>query len=177
MIQEKELQEMRPTVQYKNGQHITLHSIQDALQRCLNNGNIPVAFEIEQIKRGGVLGHTEECLAIYHPEHRKDYFSFAVSVKYQNTYAFVSVNGFGVSKLMNLEAARKQFNISAKEGFNYISHRGYNPLQNAAAGASFIAAGVMGVRHLAKGRSDKEKMEVEQQWYSIICSAFDEIFQ
>lgn len=175
MLKEKELQEMRPTVQYKDGQNITLQSIRSALKNYLDSGNIAVAFDTEQIKRGGVLGgHTEDCLVVYHPEHRKDYFSFAVTVKNQGTYAFVSVSSFGVSKLMNLEAARKQVNAAAKEGANY---RGYNPLQNAAAGASFIAAGIMGVRHLAKGKSDKENMEIEQQWYSIICSAFDEIFK
>jgi len=174
MIQEKELQEMRPSVQYKNGQNITLQSIRNALQNCLGSSNIPASFDTEQIKRGGILGHTEECLVIYHPEHRKDYFSFAVSIKHQGTDAVASVNCFGTSKLMNMEAARKQFFTAAKEGLNY---RGYNPLKSAAAGASFIAAGVMGVRHLAKGQSDREKMETEQQWYAVICDAFDKIFK
>ena len=95
--------------------------------------------------RGGLFGGAEACLVLYHPEHQNDYFSVAV---------------------------RKQFNAAAKEGIHY---RGYNPLENAAAGAAIVGAGIAGVRHLIKGKSDKEKMEAEQQWYTIICDMLDTV--
>ena len=96
----------------------------------------------------------------------------AVRIKRQGNYAFVSAESFGTSKLIKAEAVRKQFNAAAKEGSHY---RGYNPLENAAAGAAIVGAGIAGVRHLIKGKSDKEKMEAEQQWYTIICDMLDTV--
>lgn len=162
MIKEKDLQEIR---RYKDRQDISLQTIQNALGGVAQQSSIPIAFYIEQLKGNGFLSGTENCLVLYHPEHQKDYFSIAIRVKDQE----VSAGILGVSKLMKSEAVRKQVNAVAKEGINY---RGYNPLQNAVAGASFVAAGVAGVRHLA----NKGKLEEEQQWYTSICGIFDEIF-
>jgi len=167
MIKEKDLQELRPQVQCKNGKDITLQSVQRTLQNLMEEHGIVAAFYTEQVKCGGLLGTTDNCLVLYHPEHQNDYFSIAIRVKQEKFSATLVVNCFGVSKLMNAEVVRKQFNIAAKEGINY---RGYNPLQNAAAGASLIAVGVAGIHHLA----NKEKFEEEQRWYSVICSLFDE---
>ncbi len=171
MIKEKDLQELRPQIRYKDGQSITLQNIQGALQRGAETAGVPIAFQMDQV-RSGLLGGSEDCLVVYHPEHPKDYFSVAVRIKRQGNYAFVSADSFGTSKLMKAEAVRKQLNETAKAGVNY---RGYNPLENAAAGAAIIGAGVAGVRHLIKGKSDKEKMEQEQQWYTIICDILDEV--
>ncbi|MEI3362386.1 MAG: hypothetical protein V8R75_07345 [Oscillospiraceae bacterium] len=41
--------------------------------------------------------------------------------------------------------------------------------------AAIVGAGIAGVRHLIKGKSDKEKMEAEQQWYTIICDMLDTV--
>lgn len=171
MIREKELQELRPQTKYKDGLEITLQSIQSALQSAAQQNNIPLAFGFDQVK-SGLLGGAEDCLVLYHPEHPKDYFSIAIRIKYQGKYAFVSVDTFGISKLMKAEVVRKQLNATAKEGLNY---HGYNPLQSAVKGASIVGAGVVGIRHLVKGKSDKENMEIEQQWYSIICDILDEV--
>lgn len=158
---------------YKDGESVTLQAIQDKLNETAQQYNIPIAFRSEQIS-SGLFGGGENCLVVYHPEHLRDYYSIAVRVKYQGSVAFVSIDSFGVSKLTNMEAIRKQFNAAAKEGINY---HGYNPLEHAVAGASLVAAGIIGARHLVKGKSDKEKMEAEQQWYTIICDIFDEILQ
>ncbi|WP_317348925.1 hypothetical protein, partial [Pusillibacter faecalis] len=86
--------------------------------------------------------------------------------------SFVADERFGTSKRRKAEGVRKQVNAAAKEGIHY---RGYNPLENAAAGAAIVGAGITGVRHLIKGKSDKEKMEAEQQWYTIICDMLDTV--
>lgn len=171
MIKEKELQEFLPQRKYKDGLEITLQSLQSALQNVAQQSDIPLAFSFDQVK-SGLLGAADDCLVLYHPEHPKDYFSIAIRIKYQGKYAFVSADIFGTSKLMKAEAFRKQLNVVAKEGINY---QGYNPLQSAVAGASIVGAGVAGIRHLVKGKSDKEKMEIEQQWYSIICDILNEV--
>ena len=145
VIKEKELQEFRPQIRYPDGQDITLQAIQSLLQGEAQRAGIPIAFRLDQV-RGGLFGGAEDCLVLYHPEHQKDYFSVAVRIKRQGNYA--------------------------KEGIHY---RGYNPLENAAAGAAIVGAGIAGVRHLIKGKSDKEKMEAEQQWYTIICDMLDTV--
>ena len=171
VIKEKELQEFRPQIRYQDGQDITLQAIQSLLQGEAQQAGIPIAFRLDQV-RGDLFGRAEDCLVLYHPEHQKDYFSVAVCIKRQGNYAFVSAESFGTSKLIKAEAVRKQFNAAAKEG---IHDRGYNPLENAAAGAAIVGAGIAGVRHLIKGNSDKEKMEAEQQWYTIICDMLDTV--
>lgn len=169
MIKEKELCELRPQVKYQNGQGITLDAVRSTLSVAAQQSEIPIAFSMDQVKTGGLLGSAEECLVISHPDHQKDYFSIVVRVKHQGTFAFVNTDSYGVSKLMKSEAIRQQINASAKESFNRVGTNDYSVINAAASGASFVAAGVEGVRHLIKGKSDKEKMEAEKQWYAIIC--------
>lgn len=172
MLKEKDLQELRPDVRYKNGKDITLNTIQGALANAAQPLEIPIAFRLDQVKSGLLSSSAEDCLVVYHPEHQKDYFSIAIRVKYQGSYAFISTSTFGMSKRMKSEALRKELNNAAKEGIKY---RGYNPLQSAAAGASMLGAGAMGIRHLIKGKSDKEQLEIEQQWYAIVNDLLDDI--
>ena len=172
MIKEKELQELRPQVQYKKGEGITLQAIQSALDELARENDAAIAFRPEQVKYGGLLGTSEDCLVVYHPEHQKDYFSIAIRVRHQGKFAFVAADTFGVSKLMKADAVRKQVLATAKEGLNY---RGFNPLQSAAAGASYVGAVGVGIHKLIKGNSDKLKLEEEQQWYSIISNLLDAV--
>lgn len=172
MIREKDLQELRTIQKIKNGRSITLQAIQDAMCQAAQQVDIPLTFHSDHVKAGALLNRSEDCLVLYHPEHQNDYFSIVVRVKRQGDYAFVSIDTAGISKLMKAEVIRKQINATAKEGINY---RGYNPLENAAAGAAIVSAGIVGIRHLVKGRSDKEKLEIEQQWYSIVCDLLDRI--
>lgn len=114
---------------------------------------------------------------MYHPEHQKDYFSIAIRVTYQGNDTFVTADCFGVSKLMKAEAVRKEINGLAKLSWQRAGdpHKDYNVLNDAAAGAAFVGAGIVGIRHLVKGKSDKEKLEIEQQWYTSICGLLNEI--
>lgn len=168
-IKEKELQELFPPRKYKDGLGITLQSVQSALQNVAQQNDIPLAFSFDQVT-SGLLGGADNCLVLYHPEHPKDYFSIAIRIKYQGKYAFVSADAFGASKLMKAEAIRKRFNVAAKEGIH-----SYDSYGSAFVGVSMVGAGVLGIRHLVKGKSDKEKMEIEQQWYSIIYDILNEI--
>ncbi len=177
MIKAQELQELRPQVCCEDGQDITLQTIQSKLNEAAQENEIPIAFRYDQV-RSGLLGGGQECLVIYHPEHLKDYFSIAVQVKRQGKVALISIDSFGTSKLMKAEAVRKQILSAAKVGWDRAgdAHKDYNVLNDAASSAAFMGAAAVGIRHLVKGKSDKEKMEHEQQWYTIICNLLDRIF-
>lgn len=153
VIKEKELQEFRPQIRYQDGQDITLQAIQSLLQGEAQQAGIPIAFRLDQV-RGGLFGGAEDCLVLYHPEHQKDYFSVAVRIKRQGNYAFVSAESFGTSKLIKAEAVRKQFNAAAKEGIHY---RGYNPLENAAAGAAIVGRASQVSGTSSKGKVTRKK--------------------
>lgn len=55
MIKVDELREFRPGVRYKDGDGITLQSIQTVLQEEAQNMGVPVAFRSDEVKSGGFL--------------------------------------------------------------------------------------------------------------------------
>lgn len=117
MIKEKDLREMRPQVRYKDGQSITLQTVQNAIRDCAQANGIPVAFKADQIKYGGLIGGSVvDCIVLYHPEHEKDYFNLAIQVKHQGNYAFISVNDFGTSKLLGNEGSHEFLMDTLKHG-------------------------------------------------------------
>ena len=50
MINANELREFRPVVRYRDGNDITLSSVQYALEDCASSMGIPVAFYNDQVK-------------------------------------------------------------------------------------------------------------------------------
>ena len=161
MIKEKDLREMRPQVRYKDGQGITLQTVQEAVRACARENGIPVAFRPDQIKYGGLIGGSVvDCIVLYHPEHEKDYFSAAIQVKHQGNYTFVTVNDFGTSRLLGNEGCHAYLMEQLKHG----------------SGAEKVGALVgAGLRRLVKGGRDSQKLEEEQNWYSMVSDLFDEI--
>ena len=161
MINEKELREMRPTVRYKDGQGLTLQTVQEALQHCAQQNGIMVSFCADQIKYGGLIGGSvEDCLVLYHPAHQKDYFNVAIRIKRQGNYAFVSINDFGKSTLMGNEGSKQYLKNTFKHG----------------TGAEKFGALVgAGLRRMVKGGSNKMALEEEQMWYQVVSDIFDEI--
>lgn len=158
MLKEKELREFRPTYRYADGQAITLLSIQEAIKDAADKKGILVAFEKDQVKGGTLLKSTvDDCLVLFHPEHRNEFFKFCIRVRKQGTYAFISVNDFGESKhlgaAMGLEA-----NKEAMQGHE-LSER---------IGAS-IGRGIRGLF------VDKEKVAIEQMWLQCVQDIFDEV--
>ena len=161
MIKEKDLREMRPQVRYKNGQDITLQTVQNALSDAADEAGIPIAFRDDEVKYGGLIGgSTEPCIVLYHPEHPTDYFNICVRVKHQGAYAFVTVNDFGQSRLLGNQGSHEYLVDTLKHGSN--SER---------IGALMGA----GVRRLVKGGRNNQKLEEEQNWYAMVEDIFDEI--
>lgn len=161
MIKEKELREMRPQVRFKDGQGITLQTVQNALQDCAQANNIPVAFKADQIKFGGMIGGSVvDCIVLYHPEHENDYFKIAIQVRHQGNYAFVLVNDFGTSRLLGNEGSHDFLMQTLKNG----------------SGSEKVGALIgAGIRRMVKGGRNSQKLDEERNWYAMVSDIFDEI--
>ena len=161
MIKEKELREMRPQVRYRNGKDITLEVIKEALKNAADDAGVPVGFREDVVLTGGLLSGTgENCLVLFHPEHPKDYFNICVRVKYQGNYAFVTVNDFGVSRLLGNKGSHDYLMETLKHG------------KNSERVGALIGSGM---RRLVRGAHNNQKLEEEQMWYTIISDIFDDI--
>lgn len=169
MIKEKELREMRPQVRFKDGADLTLETLQAAIQDHADNYGIPVAFYTDQIKYGGLIGGTvTDCIVLYHPEHEKDYFKLAIQIKHQGSYAFLSVHDFGSSKLMDNQASHDFMVSTIKNSWHDKNSNG-----SEAVGAVIGA----GLRRIVKGGRNNQKLEEEQNWYTMISDIFDDLLQ
>lgn len=158
MIDTNTLREFRPIIRYKDGQGITLQTVQEAIQTCADNLGIPVGFSENQVKSGTFFNPTfEDCIVMYHPDHRDDYYNFCIRVTYQGTYAFVSVNDFGKSKQMS-KADSAEFGKQDRKG-KKLSYKIGSRI-----GQSIATIGM-----------SKQALEEEQMYYQCILDIFDEI--
>lgn len=158
MIKSDNLRDFRPTVRYKDGNGITLETVQEAIDQCAQNMGIPVAFKLDQVKSGGLLNSSvEECIVMYHPEHSNDYFNFCIRVRQQGTYAFVSINDFGTSKQMK-KADTAEFMKKDRAGKEMSYKIG-----------SIIGEGLRTIGQ------NKQELEKENNYYQCIFDIFDEI--
>ncbi|MBR2489973.1 MAG: hypothetical protein IKB65_00620 [Ruminiclostridium sp.] len=158
MINSDVLREFRPVVRYKDGSTITPEVVQAALQECADKMGIPVAFRNDQIKSGSFFKPTyEDCLVMYHPDHLNDYFNFCIRVSHQGSYAFVSVNDFGVSKQIS-KADHAEWAKQDRKG---------KPLSYKVGSKITSSLTTLG--------KNKQKLEEEQMYYQCIFDLFDEI--
>lgn len=158
MIKADYLREFRPTIRYNDGYDITLQIVQEALEDSAQKKGVPVAFYNDQIKSGGLFNSSvEDCIVMYHPEHKNDYFKFCIRVTVQGSYAFISVNDFGQSKQMS------------KAGYaeNYKADRQGKSM-------SYKIGSMVGQSIMTIGKS-KHKLEEEQMYYECISDIFDEV--
>ena len=177
MIKEKDLREFRKTYQYPDGTAITLQTIQNALEDKANEYQIPIAFYDEQIKSGGMLSSSiVDCIVLYHPEHRNDYYKIAISIKRQGTMAFVSSYEFGESKNMKKLGARAGAATAMKSGL-----KGIGGVTQGAPGVSRAIGGIIGgsiggaVGLLRSIGGSKSKQEEENYYYGAITQILDEV--
>ena len=87
MIKEKDMFDFRDNVRYQDGADVTIQTAQIALSNCAREHGVPVIFTLDQVKYGGLIGgSTNDCLVLYHPQHEKDYYKFAVEITHQGNY-------------------------------------------------------------------------------------------
>lgn len=158
MIKADNLREFRPTVRYKDGQGITLQTVQEAIHHCAQNMGIPVAFRSDQVKSGSLFNvQVDDCIVMYHPEHPNDYFNFCVRVSKQGSYAFVAINDLGQSKQLK-KANTSEFMQQDRKGKDM----------------SYKISSMIGQGLRTMG-SNKQKLEEENNYYQCIFDIFDEI--
>lgn len=86
-------------IRFTNGANVTLGAIQTLLKEEADSNGIPVSFQSDTLKTGGLFSkQSEEVLVLYHPQHPSDYLRFMVRVTYQGKYAFMDVFKVGGSK-------------------------------------------------------------------------------
>lgn len=158
MIKIDELREFRPTYKYDNGSGITLDAVKEALAAEAEKNGIPVAFYADQVKSGGMFNkRIEDCIVMYHPEHRSDYFLFCIRVQQEGNLAFVAVNDFGASKQMD-KFARAEYAKQDRRGKDMSYKIG-----------SMIGSGIRNI-----GKS-KQKLEAEQNYYDAVQYILDQV--
>ncbi len=159
MIKEKELSEARGQIRFKNGDGVTTVVLRQALQQQATENGVPVSFDYDTVKMGGLLGgSTVDCLTIRNPEHMRDYWFFVVRVTHQGKYAFVNVDMAGTSKQHGKEAAAQD----AKALFSAGNLNSYGK------GAMIGSA----LRSIGKS---KAKLEEEDNWYNMVNDIFDDL--
>lgn len=165
MIKEKELSQVK-SIRYPNGQNMDFRLLQSALGEQARAYGIEMAFYIDEIKYGGMLSsNSEQCLVVHHPSHIKDYFKFAITIKYQGTYAFITVYSFGES---------------VQKDNNYLHNHMKGNLKsawNSDIGLAGVAGTLLGtgIRRITKGGANKQKLEEEKQWYAIVKDIFKDV--
>lgn len=158
MLKSDDLREFRPVYKYQDGSSVTLKAIQTALTEQANTVGLPIAFYDDQVKSGGLFNKLiEDCIVLYHPEHKNDYFKFAIRVQRQGNLAFVYVNDFGKSSQM----AKAQIAESYKN-----DRQGQR--------MSYKVGSLVGQALTTIGRS-KTKLEAEQNYYYALEEILDQV--
>lgn len=169
MIKEKEIYEVRPQVRIKDGAGIDLQRVQELIQKVADENGVPVAFYNDQIKFGGLIGGAVlDCLALHHPEHERDYSKLAILIKHQGNYTFISIYGFGESRLLGNQASHDYMVSAVKKGW-----KSHDDMDFAKAAGAVLGAGV---RRIVKGGRNNQKLEDEQNWYAMVGDILDEVF-
>lgn len=164
MIKEKDIRESR-VVRFQNGSGISLESIRSELQNLASREGIMVALDDEQLRFGSLFNSTtENCLLLYHPDHRKDYINSILRLTRQGNYAFLHIYEYGQSKMAVKMYAATDARTEARE------ERRSMPLGEriGAALADGLVNGLMSIG------ANKQKYEQEQQWYAIVEDIIDE---
>lgn len=158
MLKADELNEFKEPVRFQNGANITLQTVHDAIINCAMNMNIPVAFAPDKVKSGGLFNSVvDDCLVMYHPTHKNDYYKFCIRVKRQGTYAYVYINSFGQSK-QGAKAAIAEQGKADRRGKSL----------------SYQIGSAIGEGLLTMGKN-KAKLEEETMYYQCVFDIFDDI--
>ena len=136
-----------PQVRWPDGSNVNLITIREAIQNQADENGIPVAFNEETLKVGGLLSRErEDILIMYNPEHSSDYLRFAIRVKHQGKYAFMQVYNLGGSK--NFKNANN---------------------------ANFDSVGGVGRSLINALGGHKAKLEAEENYYTILRDCLENV--
>lgn len=158
MIKIEDLREFRPVYRYEDGEYVTLDTVRAAIAEAAQEVGVLIDFYSDQVKSGGLFNKSvEDCLVMYNPEHKNDYYLICIRVQHQGNLAYVIINDFGSSSQMD-KFARSEYAKQDRQGKSL----------------SYKIASVIGstVRNLGKNR---QKLEEEQRYYDSIQHVLDQV--
>jgi hypothetical protein len=136
-----------PQVRFADGNNVNLMTVRAAIEDEAAKNGIPVAFNEDQLKTGGLLNkQIEDVLIMYNPEHSNDYLKFLIRVQHMGAYAFMHVYNLGGSKNY------RNTNMAAGGG---------------ALGAVAKIGGILG--------GGSAKLQAEEQYYTILADVLANI--
>ncbi len=159
MLKEKDMNNILTV----KGKQLGLPEISRMIQSIAQSNGIELSIETNQIKKGGMINSsTVECLVLYHPSHRRDYYNFALV----NDGAILALYSFGESK--NQKKLKNR-----QVGANVFSNGLKQANQNASLGKDVglvLTAGafVGGIKALSGIGGSKDKQKEEDAFYSMI---------
>jgi len=100
MIEASQLRELHPVYCYTpKGDTVTFESIRTLIKKDANKHSVPVAFAFDEITSGDVFAPIiEDCLVVYHPEHRYDYINIVFRIRREGDTAYISKSEYGTSQ-------------------------------------------------------------------------------
>ena len=164
MIKEKDLIKGKEYV-VQDSDDISFAYLTEIITEDAAEENVPVAFDRDQVKLGGLIGgSTEDCLIIYHPEHRNDYMFYVIRIKYMGSKSYLYVNKAGDSKMLNKVVAA-QCRQEAKE------ERRRLPLKERL-GTAVMDGLIYGISGIGASES---LYETENLWYQAVADIIDKM--
>ncbi len=151
MIKIDELSKFLPTYKYTGGENVTFQVLIDNIKEEAQKYAVPVEFYNDQVKSGGIFNREiEECIVVYHPEHKKDYYNFCVRIKRVGSIVQIQTDVFGSSVQMDKFArAEKAFEDRQGKSVSYKI-------------GSMVGSGL---RNMGK---NKQKLEEEELYYDTL---------
>jgi len=99
MIDISHLHKLYPVHCYSpKGDTVSFEAIRDLVGKTARDFGVPISLFLDEIRtedNGAIV--IEDCLVVYHPEHRYDYFSIVFRIRRENESAFIQKNLYGKS--------------------------------------------------------------------------------
>ena len=99
MISVSELRDIHPIVCYTpKGDSVTFEAIKNLINRTAKAHGITVAFDYDEVSSNeGGTNVIEDCLVIFHPKHRHDFFNVIFRIRREGDKAFIIKSEYGIS--------------------------------------------------------------------------------
>ena len=96
MIDLKQLTEIHPIYCYPKGDTVSFEAIEKEIRKIADEFGIPIIIDTDKINSGSIIAPViEDCLIIYHPEHRSDYRNFVIRISREGDTAFIGKFSLG----------------------------------------------------------------------------------
>ena len=99
MINVSDLRDIHPVVCYSpKGDTVTFEAIKKLINRTAKAHGISIAFDYDEVSSGeGDSIIIEDCLVVFHPNHRDDFFNVIFRIRREGEKAFIFKSEYGSS--------------------------------------------------------------------------------